>query len=264
MSSSIPLSPDQRAQKWGTIAKWAAFIVGGFLFAPFVMATITGMLGLLVAGAISAFTWFMLPVAHDMAVNLRLRLIKQEAARDPVSTLQAEYLRRSLLLEDRDKAIQTFDAKTRTFADKVEGFKRKYSPADCAKFQEDLDNMRLLVKRQRAQWTEAQRNLMQFSDQVQKASDMWEMAVAAAAAKAGTELDEKAFWGKLKTETAFNAVQDGMNAAFAQLDSLVAQSDANHIEVDVAPAQAALPAADSSNVIDVDVVKTATPVRRSR
>lgn len=248
------LSPDQRAQRWGTVAKWAAFAVGGFLFAPFAVATITGMVGLIVAAAIAGTTWYLMPVFEQKAKNLRLKMIKAEAAKNPVETLEAEELRRSTMLDDRLKAIQTFEAKTRTFEDKLVGFKKQY-PSEADRYQRDLDNMKLVLERQKAQWKEARRNLEAFHHVVEKAKAMWDMAQAAAAAREGTGLDEDSFYAQLKTATALDAVQDGMNMAFSQLDTLVLEGDAQELP---GPAdQKALPS-DSRPVVDV------TPTTKTR
>ena len=241
--NTIPLTPEERAKYWGTIAKWATFIVVGFLFAPYAVVAITGMLGLIVGCGIAAGTWLMLPVVEAKAMNLRLKMIKAEAAKNPIETLESEYLRRQLLLDQRKTAIETFDAKTRTFGDKLDGFKRDY-PDEAQKFQSTYDQMALLLKRQKDQWREASRGLALFDGEIKKAKAMWDMAQAANAARAGSGLDEESFNAKLKTETALDSIQDGMNRAFSQLDTLILESDNADPQIETKPA--ALPAAGST------------------
>jgi hypothetical protein len=262
--SSVPLSPEQRAQKWGTVAKWLAFAVVGFLVSPFILATIEGMLGLLVAGAIAGGVYFAMPALQSAAINMRLKMIKAEAAKNPIETLEAEYLRRADLLDQRKQAIATFDAKTRTFGDKLDGFKRDY-PAEAPKYQQIYDNMLLLLKRQNQQWMIAAKGLKAFDGEIKKARAMWEMAKAAAAAQAGSQLGDEEFYAKLKVETSLDAIQDGMNGAFSQLDTLLLEAD-NDGALPAAATQAALPAPNQDNVIDADFVKTSTstPVHVSR
>lgn len=249
--SNIPLAPEQRAKRWGFVAKWAAFAIAGFLFAPYVMLTITGMLGLLVAGAIAGLTWVTLPAIESGATNLRLKLIKSEAAKNPIETLENEYLRRQLLLGERKQAIETFDAKTHTFGDKLDGFKRKY-PSESAKFQAQYDQMNLLLHRQRDQWIEANKGLNMFNNEIEKAKAMWDMALAAAAAQAGSGLTNEDFYAKLKVETALDSVQDGMNRSFSQLDTLLMEGDNDHPALENT-AQAALPA--PTHVVDINSAK---------
>ena len=258
--SNIPLSPEQRAQKWGTVAKWLAFAVVGFLVSPFILATIEGMLGLIVVGLVAGGVWMALPAIQSAAINMRLKLIKAEAARNPIETLQAEYMRRSGLLDERKKAIETFDAKTRTFGDKLDGFKRDY-PAEAPKYQQIYDQMVRLEKRQEQQWIEAAKGLKLFDSEIKKATAMWDMAIAADAARAGSGLDNDEFYAKLKVETSLDSIQDGMNRAFSQLDTLLLESDgASTVAVTTTAAPAALPAPNQDNVIDIPFTKTSTKV----
>lgn len=249
--SDIPQTPEERAKKWSILARWGIFAVVGFLVSPFIMATLTGMLGLLAVCTICGTTYYMLPVIEDKAKNIRLQMIKAEAAKNPIETLENEYLRRQLILGQRKDAIEKFDTKTRTFGDKLDGFKRNY-PTDAPKYQQIYDSMMLLLQRQRAQWKEANKNLNLFNGEIDRAKAMYEMALAAAAAKEGSGLDEDAFNARLKTETALNSITDGMNSAFAQLDSLVDESEKTEINVTPAPAQIAAP--NDTNVIDIKSV----------
>jgi hypothetical protein len=261
---SVPLSPEQRAQKWGTVAKWAAFAIVGFLVSPFILATIEGMLGLLVAGAIAGGVYFAMPALQSAAINMRLKMIKAEAAKNPIETLEAEYLRRADLLDQRKTAIGNFDAKTRTFGDKLDGFKRDY-PTEAPKYQQIYDNMLLLLKRQNQQWMIAAKGLKAFDGEIKKAKAMWAMAIAANEAQAGSGLGDDQFYAKLKTETALDAIQDGMNGAFSQLDTLLLEADNDGASaLPAASTQAALPAPNQDNVIDASFTKTTTPIHVSR
>jgi hypothetical protein len=253
---SIPLSPEQRAAKWGTVAKWVAFAVVGFLVSPFIVATITGMLGLIVAGAIATVAWAATPAIESAAINLRLKLIKQEAARNPIETLQAEYMRRSQLLDERKNAIERFDAKVHTFGDKLAGFKRDY-PADAPKYQETYDKMLLLLKRQGDQWRLANKQLHDFNGVIDRAKALYAMACAANEAKGASGLDQDEFYASLKTETALDSITDGMNTAFSQLDTLILESDNN--STISTTTQNALPE-PNNNIIDVPFVKSTKKV----
>lgn len=257
--SVLPLSPEQRAQKWGTVAKWAAFAVTGFLVSPFILATITGMLGLIVAVGIALTVWALSPSIETTAKNLRLKALKAAAAANPIETLQNEYLRRSTMLEDRKIAIDRTDANTRTFGDQLTQFKQQF-PNDVPRLQADYDNMVTLVKRQRAQWSQAYKGLGQFQHEIDRAKALWSLAQSANAAKMGSGLGEDEFNAKLKTDTALETVQLGMNEAFSQLDGLIAESDAQETETTkatiVQTPQAALPAGSASIELDTSSVST--------
>ena len=61
----------------------------------------------------------LLPAIQNAAANLRLKLVKSEAARNPVETLQLEHQRQSQMLEERKAAIETMSGAIRTLADTI-------------------------------------------------------------------------------------------------------------------------------------------------
>ncbi len=256
MSSSIPLTPQQKAQKWATIVRWGAYALCGFLFFPFALATIKGMLGLIACGLIAGVTWTVLPALQSYAVNMRLKMIKAEAAKNPIESLQAEYLRRDQLLEERKGKIETLAAKTAGFSTKLAQFKRDY-PGEEKTYQDIYDKMVLLLKRSREQWVLAEKQLTAFDREIDRAKAKWDMALAAADLRQDAGQVEAEFFAKLKVECSFEAIEFGMNSAFAQLDTLLMESES--VETN-ATSQAALPAGDSRHVIDVTPVATKNKV----
>lgn len=222
--SSLPLTPDQRAQRWGVVAKYAALLVVGFFVAPYIFTAITGLVGLAVAGALMLGTWVALPSIQAGAANLRLKLIKAEAAKNPIETLQNEYLRRSQALNERKTKIEQLAAKTNGFGTKLQGFKRDY-PSEAQVYQDIYDKMVLLLKRSREQWVLAERQLGAFDREIEKAKAKWDMALAAADLRQDAGQVEAEFFAKLRVECSFDAIELGMNTAFAQLDTLLMESD---------------------------------------
>lgn len=105
---------DPKAKRWGFVAKYAALLGVGFLVAPYVFTAITGLIGLIAAGGLMLGTWMLMPTVEAMAANLRLKLLKGEAARNPVETLQGEHLRQSERLEERKKGLDSMNGAIRT------------------------------------------------------------------------------------------------------------------------------------------------------
>lgn len=248
--SNIPLSPDQRAARWGAAIKWLAFAFVGFLVSPFIMATITGMLGLIVAGSIAAFSWFMLPVVEQKATNLRLWMIKREAAQNPIETLESEFLRRNLALNDAEHKVETFDASCQSFADKVDQFKRQW-PDQAPKFIAILSKMQQVLARQQQLLIASKHSLNLFEKEIEKAKAIWDMVQAAAVLNKSAGLSQEEFYAKLKTDTAMDSITAGMNTTFAQLNTSLIEGDTTVAEISVTHAAAELPA-PSGTVIDVD------------
>src|SRR4051812_17096150 len=121
-----PVINDPRARFWGNVVKIGAVLVGGFLVAPFVWVAVGGLLGLAVGVAIIVVTWMLRHWFFDVAANMRLKLIKAEAARNPVETLQEEYRKEMIRLDERKTAIESLKAHILHFEDKTAEMEAKY------------------------------------------------------------------------------------------------------------------------------------------
>lgn len=212
---------DPRARFWGNAAKWGLLLPVGFLVAPFIWVAIGGLIGLLVGAGILVATWMLRPVVFSAAANMRLKLIKAEASRNPVETLQEDLRKKTVALDERKTNIEKLNAQIRTFGDKVDDIAERYGKNDGGyiKLFTDLTGLRQIYKRRCEKWNEARLRLDQFSEQIDRANMIWEAAQAAAAARETSGLTEDEFFAKLRTETAFDAIQDSYNAALASLDT---------------------------------------------
>ena len=224
MSTNIPLSPEQRAARYGTAAKWIAFAVVGFAFSFIAQAVITGMLGLLVAAAIAGAAYWSMPLIEQKATNLKLKLIKSEAANNPIETLENEFMRRNLALNDAEHKVETFDASCQSFADKVDQFKREW-PDQAPKFVAILGKMQQVLARQTQLLSASKHSLNLFEKEIEKAKAIWAMTVAAAALNKSAGLSQEEFYAKLKTDTAMDSITEGMNTTFAQLNTSLIDGD---------------------------------------
>ncbi len=250
---NTPENIDPRAKRWGIVAKYAALLCVGFFIAPYIFTAITGLVGLMVAGVIMLLAWMLLPTVETAARNMRLKLLKAEAARNPIETLQNEYLRRQQALNERKNKIETLAAKTAGFGSKLAQFKRDY-PADAQTYQDIYEKMVLLLKRSKDQWVLAEGQLKAFDREIERAKAKWEMAIAADGLRQDAGKVEEEFLAKLKVESSFDAIETGMNSAFAQLDTLLMESEAVEINVTGSAPQSAapaLPAADAQSSISL-------------
>jgi hypothetical protein len=253
MSTTIPLSPEQRAARTGTLIKWIAFAVLGLAFSFIAQAVITGMLGLVVAASIAGGVYWALPLVEQKATNLKLKLIKREAANNPIETLENEFMRRNIALSDAEHKVETFDASCQSFADKVDQFKRQW-PDQAPKFVAILGKMQQVLARQTQLLVASKHSLNLFEKEIEKAKAIWDMVQAAAVLNKSAGLSQDEFYAKLKTDTALDSITDGMNTTFAQLNTSLIDGDTAAAEINVTPAAAALPAA-SGAVIDVDATE---------
>lgn len=262
---SLPLTPEQRAQKWGTFAKWAGTLVVGYLVAPFIWVAIGGLVGLGVAGAIATLFYIYTPRIQDMAKNMRISQIKSEAARDPIATLENDFLARTQKLNDNKNRLAMLIAKTEGFGSQLEQFK-KLAPARAVKFEEVYDKMRQLCNLTGEELKKAKIGLKDREGQIEIAKAEWAMALSAKDLTKGAGQIEEDFLAKIRTDAAFTAVTDGMNNAFAQVDILLLEGESTTINVTNTVPQAALPAPTSTAIpvaaIDPSTSTTTAPRQR--
>lgn len=218
-TSVTPLDP--RAQRWGTAAKIAALLAVGFLVAPYIWMAIGGLIGLIVAVAIVGAAWFSRDWVFMAAANARLSLIKKEASKNPVETLQEVHRTRTIELDQRKTAIEQLAGQIRNFEQQVGDIGHKYGKEDrdYIRFSNDLVNLRKVYAHRVEKWKEAAALLGQFKEQIERADMIWKAGCAAAAARESSGYTEKDWLNELKTDTALDSINANYNAALASLDS---------------------------------------------
>lgn len=212
---------DPRARFWGNLAKYGALLVAGFFVAPYIWVAIGGLIGLIVAVGVILAAWMVRPVVFSFAANMRLKLIKAEAAKNPVETLQNDLKDKAAALGQRKDAIETLNSQIRTFSDKVDEIHATYGAQDAGylKLSRDLADLRRVYAHRCEKWKEAREQLRLYEEEIKRANMIWEAAQAAAAARETSGLTEDEFYAKLRAETAFEAIKKSYNDALASLDT---------------------------------------------
>src|SRR4051812_46457614 len=100
------LTPEQRAKRLGSWVKVGSFVVLGLVVAPIVGLAIYGLMGIVVAALIGFTAIAVAPVVGMKLENAKLKALKAEARRNPVETLQSEFMRRQDLLEEKRTSIE--------------------------------------------------------------------------------------------------------------------------------------------------------------
>lgn len=212
---------EQKRKRIEAAVKVGGALVVGFIVAPFVFIAIKGIVGLVVAGALSMTAINLMPWFAAKLANWRLKAIKHEASVNPVETLQEQLRVEMLKLNERKTNIEKLNGQIRTFSDKVDGIKAKYGANDPSyvKLSDDLAELRKIHKHRCAKWNEAREELDRFQDAIARGNMIWEAAQAAAAARETSGLTEDEFFARLRTETAFDSIQNKYNEALASLDT---------------------------------------------
>jgi len=240
-----------------SIVKVLAFLVAGFLVAPFIFIAIKGLIGLVVALVVGLVVVNLIPWFSSMVANWRLKALKHEAGKNPIETLQNDYRKRIQALQSFRQSILNSKAEVAMFGDKLDGFKRQY-PQDAAKFDEQYRQMMALLQLRGKKYVEAKGNLERYNSEIERAKAIWDMAQAAAEMNKAAGMDADEFYAKIQVETALDSVQKSMNVAFADLElSLVDEKGADKadkaIPVQVVEAPKTLEAGSSSLELDLDV-----------
>ena len=222
--STQQLTPEQRKKRIETVVKVLGMGLVGLIAAPFVLFSIGGLLGLVVIGVISLGIINFTPVVAAMMANWRLKALKAEAMRNPVETLQNDYIKKQNALADFRKAIVTFSSEVKNFADKLVGFNKQY-PEEAPKFKEQLSKMKQLLELRQNKYQQAQDNLAAYQLEIQKAGAVWEMGCAAARMNESAGMTEGDWIAKIQVETALDSVQKNLNEAFADLEISLLDDD---------------------------------------
>ncbi len=199
----------------------AAKVVGlgfvGFLVAPFIVATIQGLIGLAVAAVISLLLvnvgvpWFAVKMA-----NWRLKALKHEASLNPIETLENQYGERVAALEGIRVSLKEFFSVVQELADTIKQHEEAY-PGKPSQFNEKYQKMKLLYAQRAEKYKQAKANLKDFSDLIDEKRSDWKVAQAFARANKLANVGED-FQSKLMQDTALSSIQDNLNFAFSELE----------------------------------------------
>lgn len=216
MAASIDL--EARKKKIEMWAKVLGFGVVGFIFAPFAIATITGLVSLIVVGTIGLLVvnvglpWFAVTLA-----NWRLKALKAAAALNPIETLENLYAdRQSALLKIRDNITQSY-AVLQGLATQIKDHNDKF-PNTPSQYTDKYGKLKQLVELRGKKYKQAQANLIAFAEVIDEKRSDWKIAQTMAEANKLANVGED-FQSKLLKDTALSTVQDGLNTSFAELET---------------------------------------------
>jgi len=243
---------DPRAQFWGKLAKWGFLIVSCAVFAPFIWIAVGGLLGLILFVAIALGAWMVRPAVFTLAANLRIKLIKEAAAINPVESLQEEHRRWGVQLDERSKGIQEQHAANREFLTTIESLARDF-PDDpqLPQMRDDYAQLEAAVAEAEASWKVSYAQREEFARGVERAKRVWASALALAKARGKSALSEEEWQARLKTEVAFDTIRQRFDQGLAG-----ATVDRMKLEAARAARQRTLPASATA-AIDVTPPKPA-------
>ncbi len=234
--SSTPASPitDPRAQKWGNVAKHGfiglAAVFGLAILAPVLWAAFGGFIALIGLTGLAVGSWTLRPWVFSKAANIRLKLIKREAAKNPVETLQGEHLRQSQILDERKRGIEDQAGANRSLDQIIDKLQEEFPDSpELPQLRADQAELESLLKARSADWQEAYVSLGLFAKEIQRVSRLWEVSLAAARARRQSGLTEEEWLSKLKTQTSIDAIRTHLNTQLSALNIENMQAEADRI-----------------------------------
>lgn len=254
---------EEKKQKFSGWIKIAALGVIGLIVAPVIFLAITGLTGLIVAGAV-AFTavqlapWFALKVANwkyrliEAEKVAHIKQVEKAASENPIETLTAMLIAKKKAFEVFKASVEQAVTARSNFKTKVDKFKERW-PARAPEFEAQLSRMTDLVERKKVALNDAKQSLIDGDMKLEEMKAYYEMSKDAIEANRAAGMDTGDAFEKLKADTACDTVFESMNMAFAQLEVAAA--------LDVEPSdKPAEPVAQLSHsepvVLDVQIRET--------
>lgn len=254
-------SLDPRAKRLGNIAKYIFLVLGLAVFGPIIWLAVGGLIGLILLGGIWTATWMLRPWVFSKAANLRLKLIKHEAAVSPIETLSEEHRKQTIALNERKQGVETMAGAIKTLDQAIDSLQADFpDSAELPQMRADQAELENLLDARREDWKQAYVTLGEFAKEIQRVGKLWDVSLAAAKARQQSGLTEDEWLSKLKTQTAIDAVRTNLNTQLAALNTENMQAEADRILKGKTAAKA-LPAPNVQAAIDIPSIKSAIPVR---
>lgn len=257
------MDQEARRQRVATLTKWGLGLVGAVVISPFVFLAVKGLVGLILAAAIGFVAIELAPVFGMKVANWKVKLIVQEAANNPIETMENLRIEKAQELETADQNIAEFETEIGNFDDKLAGFKREY-PAEANRYEQISEKMHEGLTDMKREQDAARRALKDFEAKIKKARAIYSMALAAQKVVKLSKSAEARVFAQIKEEVAFESVSKELNRAFANLNLALERRASARTALPGAD-QTALPEARTSETIDVTPTsRESAPVRRTR
>lgn len=221
------LTPEQRKARLQLGLNIAGVCLIAAFVGPFAVAILHGLGAILAVAATVGISWVAMKFMNTftlMVSNAALKSMKAEAMRNPVETLQTEYVKKQNALKDYRANIEKFKAQVLAFKDQVQRYVKE-GLEDAQTYVEQLGKMNQLYDLRVRKYQEAQDMLSEFAETISRTEKKWKMACAAMAMnEAAGELAGDTF-DKICIETALDSVQTKLNESFAALDIALLDDD---------------------------------------
>lgn len=223
-----------KIKKKSNLVKWAIGLTGVLLLAPVIWMLAYAVLGaaflgtaLAIAGGVGAAIVYYTPVYMMKLENRKIKAIVDEATKNPIPTLRAEWIKDGEEIEVIRDEIKNGDAAVESAWAQVQSMKDELSAEDMADLRADYESQKAEVSAQYADLAELEAAHRKADGEIKRLNAKWEsanaMAAASNAVRAANRMDAIS---AIKRDAAFKAVVDASANAKAAIRARVEQRKA--------------------------------------
>jgi hypothetical protein len=232
-----PLTPEQRKQRIETIVKILSVAGLCLILGPVYLTMLHGMEALVALGVFSAIGFVvinLIPAFARLVGNWRLKALKAVAAANPIENLEMIYRDKMNALAASRENINATYAILQDLYNQIKEHDANY-PGKPSQWLDKYNKLKALVELRGEKYKASKVKLQEFSDIIDEKRSDWKIAQTMAQANKLANVGED-FESKLMQDTALTTVQDGLNLAFAELDTALLDEAPTSATVVAAPA----------------------------
>lgn len=224
--------------KCNTLAKKVSYGVLGLtlvLLLPILFGIAAAALGTVVAAWAAVVGGLALvnsiPVLSMKFANWKLSALKNEAATNPIETLQNQAQVMAEQIDAYATALTNRKAEGKLFIQEIDEF-RKEDPEGAAAYDEELRAYEVEIKQMELNLSTAVKDLEQFRELIKKADRRWKMAQASESFRKGAPSERELILQNILKDAALDSVSKKAHTAASrlQVDSIMTMARQEHKE----------------------------------
>lgn len=232
--------------------------------APVLVMALEGLLALIAIGIVGVTTIMFAPVVAMKMANLRMKMIVEEAEKNPIETLQNVYVERTNEYNQTSQDLEDWDTEIRNFDDEANGFKKEY-PEDTfqnKQYSEISEAMHQGLADAREDHAQAEKDLEALNVAIKKAKAIYKMALATQKVTQFSKDAQAKVFQDIKTQVAFDSVRSNLNRSFSKLNTAMTKRQ-QRPSLSVAGSSKPALTEGNSDIIPAVITETEkVPVRR--
>ena len=230
MDSSQALGWWQQKTKEAKAAKWLGFAFMGLVvlaFAPLMYTLVKAAVGVVILIAVLIGGVALVNVSPLLSrwltlkgANLFLRFLKDEAAKNPIETMQNTLLERQRDLENAGDELAKLNGQIKMFEQQVRDHKKNFgAEGDSTELKEALGIIQQSYDELRGNYDGARKALDAYKRKIDIAESKWNMALTSQTIfRSLRPGGEKALLTKILNEVAMKTVETTFHESFARLE----------------------------------------------